>query len=107
MASTIGCEKKPNDNFSEFLAQPHVTVPAKYLTCASMVNNYVATQKKWPESDYKISFDGLDSETGYQVFRITHKDLYEGTIGIGKVGSSFFLYVDCADMRIEREYLEQ
>ncbi|MBK7520766.1 MAG: hypothetical protein IPJ33_07470 [Gammaproteobacteria bacterium] len=107
MATVSGCHRASDHGAEEFLSQPQIKAPPEYSECAVMVNKYVATQKLWKEENYNISFDGLDRESGDQVFRVSHIDTYQTPIGIGGIGSSFFLHVDCANMKIKGEYKQQ
>lgn len=107
VVTLVGCDRKPKYGVEYFRLQAHISSPAEYQQCAGMVNQYIATQKAWPESDYNVSFDGLDHETGYQVFRITHIETYRRPIETGGNGYSVFIRADCANLVVKGEYRQQ
>lgn len=102
-----GCNEQSSDSVEYFMAQPQILAPSKLWECAVMVNSYVAKQRSWPELDFNTSFDGIDHDTGNEVFRISHLDTYQAPMELGGVGSSFFVHADCSVMEIVGEFTQQ
>ena len=102
-----GCDDKSTQGLEKFKSQPQISAPEDYLECAGIVNQYIATKKAWPEADYNVSFDGLDRDTGHQVFRISHIESYRQPIGVGGDDYSIFVHADCTSMTIKGEYKQQ
>ncbi len=106
MSMVSGCKKEPS-RVEVFMSQPQTTAPAIYWECAVMVNEYVRTKRGWSEADFNVSYDGLDQESKDQVFRVSHVDTYRGPVGIGGIGSSFFIHATCNKLQITGEFLQQ
>jgi hypothetical protein len=102
-----GCNGQSSDSVEYFMAQPQILAPPSLRECAVTVNSYVLTQRSWPEVDFNTSFDGIDQETGHEVFRISHLDTYQAPLALGGVGSSFFVHADCTEMEIVGEFKQQ
>ncbi|MCG3171166.1 MAG: hypothetical protein CALGDGBN_02755 [Pseudomonadales bacterium] len=101
-----GCKKEPS-RIEDFMSQPQIAAPAIYWECAIMVNDYVRTKRGWSEADFNVSYDGLDQESKGQVFRVSHVDTYREPVGIGGIGSSFFIHAICNKLQITGEFLQQ
>ena len=85
-----------------FRSQAHINVPQNMLRCATVVDQYVATKKGWPPSDYKVTVER--ATLGVALFRVSYIDDFRGRDdGRHGAGTSVLVEVDCRSTTVLRE----